>query len=691
MHAGPRLGAVLLIGTAGLSFATALLAQQHLRQHRQPLGHATTASDLWTTYRFAIDPALRREAALMMVATTEGDTFRHSQLLDGQGWGSDPLAAVALELAAETAEERGDNATADALWNDLHRRFPSNASSAWALARLSETRPQLFDQLLSAHPSHPAALAAAEARDPGEGQTGHQGAVHLARWGASWPGAAGRLRDACADQSATGPSDEQRQWLAQGLTKIGDGVGALRCLNETVAEPATALAIGRTLLLSGGAQDKQGQRMLLTLTQEHPNAPESLEAAELLSDPLLPDPAVLDGIPATLADQSAAVAAARVRLAGGKGADRVIERWPDQPSSWQLQWDLARDALLEGNWDTARRLLALLPATTLPQPLNARRLFWLGFSEQRLNRQDDAFSHWRRLVEEHPAGYYRWRAKVRLGEANTPDLNLLDGTDPTLATPPWTPLNSRNPMVNTLWRLGLTDEAWDHWRSGNDPAAQRSPAEQLVEGRLRLAIDDPWTALGRLWRLSLRWRTPSCDQQIQLQRAQSPIFFRDAFLASASSQRLRPELLLGLTKQESRFSPTVSSVVGARGLMQLMPATADEVAGRMLEPNELNDPAFNIELGATYLRQMLNTWQNNPLLAIASYNAGPGAVNGWLTDELNHSPELWVERIPYPETRYYTKKVMDNVLRYSAEHPDRCEQPGSRDQMADPDSTEQDG
>ena len=316
---------------------------------------------------------------------------------------------MALELAAETAEERGDNATADSIWNDLHRRFPSNASSAWALARLSETRPQLFDQLLSTHPSHPAALAAAEARKPGEGQTGHQGAVHLARWGASWPGAAGRLRDACADHSATGPSDEQRQWLAQGLTKIGDGVEALRCLNKTVAEPETALAIGRTLLLSGGALEKQGQQRLLTLIKST-RMPGKSGSGRALSDPLRPDPAVLDEMEASLTEPSAAVAAARVRLAGGEGADRVIQRWPDQPSSWQLQWDLARDALLQGNWDAASRLLVLLPAKTLPQPLDARRLFWLGFSEQRQKRQNEAFSNWRRLVEDHPAGYYRWRA-----------------------------------------------------------------------------------------------------------------------------------------------------------------------------------------------------------------------------------------------------------------------------------------
>ena len=65
-------------------------------------------------------------------------------------------------------------------------------------------------------------------------------------------------------------------------------------------------------------------------------------------------------------------------------------------------------------------------------------------------------------------------------------------------------------------------------------------------------------------------------------------------------------------------------------------------------------------------------------------------MNGWRTDELIHSPELWVERIPYPETRYYTKKVMDNVLRYSDQQFDRCEQPGSGNQMPEPDPAQQD-
>ena len=120
-----------------------------------------------------------------------------------------------------------------------------------------------------------------------------------------------------------------------------------------------------------------------------------------------------------------------------------------------------------------------------------------------------------------------------------------------------------------------------------------------------------------------------------------------------------------------------SSVAGAAGLMQLMPATAAELAGRALQPEELNEPDLNIRLGASYLKQLLQQWQGHPLLAIASYNAGPGAVAGWRNDELNTAPELWVERIPYPETRYYTKKVMDNLLRYADQSSGVCKQDGA--------------
>jgi soluble lytic murein transglycosylase len=232
--------------------------------------------------------------------------------------------------------------------------------------------------------------------------------------------------------------------------------------------------------------------------------------------------------------------------------------------------------------------------------------------------------------------------------------------------------------VNQLWELGLVDQAWDHWRARSETGQLPSYPEQLVEGRLRIAVGEPWMGLDQLFRLSLRWRHPNCQQEERLQRSQSPRLFSGLFQSAAKDQNVSSNLLYGISKQESRFTPDVRSVVGAAGLMQLMPATAAELAGRPLQVQELDDPELNIRLGAAYLKQLLKQWQGHPLLAIASYNAGPGTVGGWRNDELNTAPELWVERIPYPETRYYTKKVMDNLLRYADRRsPGVCEQDGA--------------
>jgi soluble lytic murein transglycosylase len=140
------------------------------------------------------------------------------------------------------------------------------------------------------------------------------------------------------------------------------------------------------------------------------------------------------------------------------------------------------------------------------------------------------------------------------------------------------------------------------------------------------------------------------------------------------------ELLLAIARQESRFSPGVASPVGAVGLLQLMPTTAAEVAGEKLSAAQLREPDRSAVLGARYLGGLLQQWQGNPWLTVASYNAGPGAAASWVSGELDEDPELWVERIPYPETRLYTKKVLGNLWAYlnnssgNDASTDRCSQ-----------------
>ena len=701
MNPSPARGISLLAGTALVSLAVSLALQALTTGNEQQLTPADSQSQLWQLYRWSVNPERRRQAAVLLAAK-EKDSPRHRQrLLAGQGWGDSPLAAVVLKLQAQTAEQLGESAKASQRWQALLNRFPDVPAAADAYYSLGRQQPGLRLALLDKHPAHPAALAAALELSETDAQSS-RGAVHLARWGVRWPGAKQALKQACLRTTPAGPSISDRQLLAKGLAQLGDPLAALRCLQTKSPDPTASLAIGRALLRGDRQEQRQGEMLLLRLTQQHPGLTESLEAAALLSEPLHPQAELLAALPEPVIERSSAVAAALVRLQPGnlEAANAVIKRWPEEPSTWQLQWDLGREALLNGRWQAAEKILTSVPAESLPGPIAARQEFWWGFAVAKQGREREARQIWERLIHSHPPGYYRWRAASRLGlealpslQTNNPGTNRLPPPDPGA----WEPLASGVVIVDELWRLGLEEEAWDAWRSqraqkGEPPP---SPEAKIVEGRLRMAIGDDWTGLGQLWSASLRLVHEDCATRQRLHRSQHPYRFPAAIRQAAAQSLVRPELLLAISKQESRFSPGVTSVAGARGVMQLMPATAAEIAERAgipLTPDALLSAETNINLGARYLANLLEFWQGNPWLTVASYNAGPGAVSDWISLEQIFDPELWVERIPYPETRYYTKKVLGNLVSYLNADKDLCpsSEEGGRKQLPEPDAAEQD-
>ncbi|MFL0738078.1 MAG: transglycosylase SLT domain-containing protein [Prochlorococcus sp.] len=664
--ANPLRGFPLLGGTALLSLAAILAGQELLRAQLKQLTPKISQTELWRVYRWSIDPQQRREAALLLAAKSKDSPLRRQRLLAGQGWGSSPLAAVALKLQAQNSKRLGEKSKANQLWESLLKRFPNAAATADAYYYLGRQQPELRKQLLKLQPAHPAALESAIELDASSNQ--HQGAIHLSRWGIHRPGTAELLRSACNAPFKDGPSAKERQDLAIGLAKLGDSKAALSCLEEQPAKPAAALAIGQALLRGDKEQKLQAESLLLQLAQENPEAKESIEAAKLLSEPLHPNAALLEALPPSLAERSPSVASARVRLQDGEKAESVLQRWPDNPASWQLQWDLAREALLKGQWREAKSVLKSIPTKKLPEPLAARQQFWIGFTAAKQGRNQEAKQIWEKLLKSHPSGYYTWRAQARLGQADLPELSgeqlSISNSKPELGE--WTPIESGDELVDTLWRLGLTTDAWETWlnlRSETDLTSD-TPNNRVVEGRLKMAVGDYWTGLSQLWRASLRLVGEDCQTRQFLHRSQHPYRFWPAIAKASRSNDIRPELLLAIAKQESRFSPGVKSPAGAVGLMQLMPETAAELSDGSLNKEELLNPQTNSKLGALYLTSLLKQWQGNPWLTVASYNAGPGAVTKWLTAELKEDPELWVERIPYPETRIYTKKVLGNLWSY---------------------------
>ncbi len=144
--------------------------------------------------------------------------------------------------------------------------------------------------------------------------------------------------------------------------------------------------------------------------------------------------------------------------------------------------------------------------------------------------------------------------------------------------------------------------------------------------------------------------------------------FRPQFATAAQEHAVDAALLFGIARQESRFAPDIVSSAGAVGLMQLMPPTARWVAKQLnrpdFRPSEISDVAINTQFGAYYFKYWFDRLDRLPALAAAAYNAGPGRAQAWRAGAPLEGA-VWVETIPFNETRDYVKKVLANAMVYA--------------------------
>ena len=144
--------------------------------------------------------------------------------------------------------------------------------------------------------------------------------------------------------------------------------------------------------------------------------------------------------------------------------------------------------------------------------------------------------------------------------------------------------------------------------------------------------------------------------------------YRDTVSEYAKQVGLDEAWVYGLMRQESRFVTVARSGVGASGLMQLMPDTARWVARKMgwkkFQPSMVNEIGTNVQLGTYYLKTVQNSLSNQPVLATAAYNAGPGRARNWQAN-VPLEGAIYAESIPFTETRDYVKKVMANAVHYA--------------------------
>ncbi len=137
-----------------------------------------------------------------------------------------------------------------------------------------------------------------------------------------------------------------------------------------------------------------------------------------------------------------------------------------------------------------------------------------------------------------------------------------------------------------------------------------------------------------------------------------PRAFDKKIIQYANKRDINPAWAFAIARRESSFMPDARSSAGARGLMQIMPATAKELKGRPVDNWYLYNAENNIELGTKYLRELLDKNKGNHVLATASYNAGPHRITKWLKYGKIMPADVWIETIPFKETRNYVKSVL---------------------------------
>jgi soluble lytic murein transglycosylase len=437
-------------------------------------------------------------------------------------------------------------------------------------------------------------------------------------------------------RSSLSASDRYAYGIA--LIRVGRDHSAARVLARIQAPspllPAASYQRARALL--GSRQPRSARTVLRELIRRHPRDTLAGAALVLLAD---------------LAMDERRDADARAALR------QAYSRFPNSGHAPQARFRAAVLAFAAGQHRVAVNeldsLLALHPSAE--DGTTAR--YWMGRALLAIGDTATAMARWRTVAAEYPMSYYGMLAAQRLDE------------------PPWAPpvmpdsfteiesLTEAMARVDQLEKLGMDSEARAELEILAD-AADSSTSRLLTTAYLMR--EHGLVSRG----VQLGWRairaSPSADARAY--RLVYPIVHREAIILESRRRNLDPALVTAIIRQESGFNPRATSSAGARGLMQMMPSVGRAVARSIDVPewraDLLYQPDINLQLGIRHLEAFISRYEAP--YALAAYNAGESRLVRWLRRPGARDPELFVERIPFTETRDYVRIVLRNRAMYRA-------------------------
>ncbi len=375
----------------------------------------------------------------------------------------------------------------------------------------------------------------------------------------------------------------------------------------------------------------------------------------------------------------------------------VVDRYPTDEDTPEALFYAALLDFRRDQFETAQEDWEALVQNYPDSQASLAARYWLGKAWLALEDHNKAEATFEAVHKWAPTSYYGLRAAEMLEDASSTTvpadpLSLRNAARSQVEAEEW--LASWLPVTDTLVLAAL------------DPTIAQSPAFRrgealLAVGRRSDALDE-FDAVKETWwddplamyqlalafrerglyRLSiiaaerLTWLSPVASRAEVpdfIQHISYPFSYQELILSEAQSQDVDPLLLFALIRQESLFEPSITSPANARGLTQVIPDTGEWIARRLgweeFSENDLYFPYVSIHFGAFYLSVQLDTFDGEPVPALAAYNAGPGHIHRWLED--TPDVDLFVETMPFVEPRRYVRNVYENYAHYQRLYLDK--------------------
>jgi soluble lytic murein transglycosylase len=599
------------------------------------------------------------------------------QLLEGLDQSYPLLAAPILSKRAQAYEILGDTTNAQATYQELLKRYPSHPVAVEALYALGKTTPQYWLRAIAQFPSHPRTLEIARLllqQNPNQPQL----MLLLARHGYEQPGVVAVLNRLVSDYSE---QLQPQDWQAIAIAYWENQVYSKAATAYRQA-PRTALnvyRIGRSLQLSN--KRPEAVAAYQQLIREFPTASESGTALLNLAQITQNDyqklsylDQVVKQFPQRAGEALAQKAAILDNLGNKTSAAQtrqlLLDKYGDSDAAVEYRWRMALQKAANQDYRAAWQWAHPIPTSNPKNILAPRAGFWIGKWAQQLERQQEAKAAFEYVLIQFPQSYYAWRSATMLG-LDVGNFNTVRQLNFEITPPQRAVLPAGSDTLKELYQLGQDTDAWALWRAEFQNYHQPTVAEQFTDGLLRTAIGQHLKGINLVSTIEDR-ESPQDQTEYQALRqeltywqARYPFPFFEEITTWSQKRQLNPFLVTALIRQESRFEPKIRSVAGAVGLMQVMPSTGEWIAQKIdLKEYNKENPQDNMRLGTWYLDHTHEQYDNNSMLAIASYNAGPGNVSRWLRTLNTRDPDEFVEAIPFEETRGYVRQVFGNYWNY---------------------------